>query len=252
MNGVAHVGTNFFLHAARGLVPGVSLRIKTGRNRTIETLTDPEDIWAGGGLYTGFPTSGVAEPLSVVSTDANDTALGTGARTIRIMGLDANWLLQEETITLNGLAPVVTSTLWVRVEFMTVLSAGSGASNAGRISIKHATTTANVFIDCDIGDNRSSVAAWTIPANQNAWLTQITASSKTKLADVELAMMHRPFGGTWQQLVSFTLTAEATNYIQNFIGGHKLEPKSDIVMRAITVTQTADVSASFTVVQFNS
>jgi len=243
--------TDFYLNAARGEIAGTSLRIKTGRNKTIDSTTDPEDIWAGGGLYTGFPTAGVAETLSIVSTSTDDAAAGTGARTIRITGLDANWLSQEETVTLNGTTPVMTATLWQRCEFMTVLTAGSGGANAGEISVKHSTTTANLLIKSDVGDNRSAVCAWTIPADKTGWLAQITASSKTKLADIELVFLYRPFGGTWQQLVSFTLTAENTNYLQNFLGGHKLEPKGDVVMRAVTVTQVCDVSASFTVVQMN-
>jgi len=251
MVGPTQYNSDYSTQAALGYAPRVSLRIKTGRNRAIDTTTDPEDIWSGGGLYTGFPTAGVAETLSIVSTSTDDAAAGTGARTIRLTGLDANWLSQEETVTLNGTTPVLTTTLWQRCEFMTVLTAGSGVSNAGRISVKHSTTTANVFIDCDIGDNRSAVCAWTIPANKIAILAQITATSKTKLADIELCFLYRPYGGTWQQLASFTLTAESTNYLQNFIGGHKLDPKGDVVVRAISVTQVCDISASFTVLQYD-
>jgi len=253
MVGPTQYGSDYFTQAALGYAPRVSLRIKTGRNRAIDTTTDPEDIWSGGGIYPGLPIAGIAETVSVVSTSANDTSDGTGARTIRIIGIgdDDNWLSQEETVALNGTTPVVTTTLWRRVEFMEVLTAGSGGSNAGRISVKHSTTTANVFIDCDIGDNRSAVCAWTIPGNKIAILAQITATSKTKLADIEMGFFYRPYGGTWQQLVSFTLTAESTNYLQNFVGGHKLYPKGDVVVRAISVTQVCDVSASFTVLQYD-
>lgn len=250
MRGYAHAGANWLLDAARGAIPGVNLRIKTGRNRTVETTTDPEDIWTGGGIYTGFPASGVAEALSIVSDSALDTGNGTGARTIRFTGLDANWREAQQTVTLTGTTPVVTTTLWQRVNFMTVLTAGSGGGNAGRISIKHATTTANVFVNADIGDNRSATAAWTIPADRTGWLAQVVGTSKTKLADIEMLVLTRPFGGVWMQLSNFTLTAEATNFVQNYTGGHELTPKTDIVIRAQSVTQSADVSASFSIVHF--
>lgn len=72
---------------ALGMTQGLSLVLKFGRNPDVDTGAS-EDIWNGGGLYTGFPTTGSAEPLGVASSSANDTAAGTGAITASANNLD--------------------------------------------------------------------------------------------------------------------------------------------------------------------
>ena len=62
---------------SRGLVPGISELSKFGRNSEIDTATDPEDIWNGGGLYTGFP-DGAAETIDVFSSSILDDDGNTG------------------------------------------------------------------------------------------------------------------------------------------------------------------------------
>ena len=52
---------------------------KFGANQVINTNTTPEDIWSGGGTYTGFDAVSALQ-INVVSSSANDTAAGSGAR----------------------------------------------------------------------------------------------------------------------------------------------------------------------------
>jgi hypothetical protein len=69
----------FEITVAAGLMQGFEINKKFGRNEDIDTDSEPEDIWHGGGPYTGQPTSGSAETVTVVSDNANDTAGGTGS-----------------------------------------------------------------------------------------------------------------------------------------------------------------------------
>ncbi|MCA8203185.1 hypothetical protein LGM71_19215 [Burkholderia sp. AU33545] len=46
------------------------------------------DVWVGQGAYP-FQTS--AQALEIISSSANDAAAGTGARTVMVQGLDANF-----------------------------------------------------------------------------------------------------------------------------------------------------------------
>lgn len=77
----------------------------------------------------------VADRVEVASASANDTAAGTGARTIKVYGLDKDYNPLIETITLNGQTPVVGTLNFIRVFAAYVATAGSGGVNAGDIAI---------------------------------------------------------------------------------------------------------------------
>lgn len=86
--------TDFLTHVALGQVPDHSINVKFGRNSDIDTGT-PEDVWAGGGTYTGFNATS-HESIQALSADANDvgtlrssgTATGGSAVTLTDAGAD--------------------------------------------------------------------------------------------------------------------------------------------------------------------
>lgn len=91
------------------------------------------DIWEGTGQIVYPSAAGIA---SVVSTDANDTILGSGARLVQIVGLDANYDEVIEVVPLNGLSPVNTANEYLRLQDVTVISTGTTfAANTGAISV---------------------------------------------------------------------------------------------------------------------
>ena len=87
----------FELQVARGQIQGHSAFCQFGINGAVgQTL---ETVWVGGGTYS-FPTSATTTTIS--SSSADDTAAGTGARTVRVEGLDAAYALVSETASMNG------------------------------------------------------------------------------------------------------------------------------------------------------
>ena len=64
----------------------------------------------------------VITATSFTSSSANDTALGTGARTIMITGIDENYLSQSEVVEMNGGTTVTTTNDWLGVNRVIVLS----------------------------------------------------------------------------------------------------------------------------------
>jgi len=66
-----------------------------------------------------------AQALTVSSSSANDASGGTGARTLKLYGLDENYNEASETISLNGQNGVSTAVSYIRVYRATVESAGS-------------------------------------------------------------------------------------------------------------------------------
>lgn len=67
----ALLAADFGTEVSRNLYDGYSIQTKFGRNPDIDTGSTPEDMWNGGGEYTGF--NAVAdENVSVVSADNDD------------------------------------------------------------------------------------------------------------------------------------------------------------------------------------
>lgn len=62
--------TDFMVRVSLGQVPGYSHINKYGHNPVVETGTDPEDVWSGGGVYAFYFTTN--QTVEAVSTDADD------------------------------------------------------------------------------------------------------------------------------------------------------------------------------------
>ena len=120
------------------------------------------------GLDISFPTSAVI--LSVASTSTSDTAAGTGARSVLIIGLDGNYNSLSEVVSLTGQVPSNTTNTFLRINDMLVQSAGSTESNEGHIYISDSADTftlgepnTRLYEAMSIGDNLSKTLVYTVP-----------------------------------------------------------------------------------------
>ena len=170
----------FLLDASRGFFdPNVITNTKFGRNPDVDTAA-AEDIVDGGGIFSGLPVVGTtSETIEVFSSSTNDTSAGTGARTIRLVGLDADGFRQTTDVTMNGTTSVTTTGLtWSTCSTMYVLTSGSGGQNAGIITARWTSTTSVVFHQLPIGQNRSANAAERVPAGY----TRVIYGAQCKIA----------------------------------------------------------------------
>jgi len=150
--------SDFLMAVGYGQRPGYRRVTALGNNPDVDT-TGAEDVWTGGGTY---PWMASATALEVVG-GANDTAAGTGARTIRIDGLTAAWVEVSQTITLNGATPVSIPTSLYRINGALIMSAGTGKVNAADITIRDAGAgTTRCVIPAGYGITRQSI--YTVPA----------------------------------------------------------------------------------------
>lgn len=215
---------------AGGLFTGYSIVNKFGTNSDIDTGTVPEDIWEVGGTYTGFP-DGSPETIQVFSDSANDAAAGTGARTVTLIGLNGDWSVLSETVTLNGVTPVATVGQFRRVHTAQVVTAGSGGVNAGTITFRHSTTTANVFLSIVPGRNQSNCSAYTVPAGFTAYMRRMQGNIRgNTTAAVDGYIWTRSFGGVFRSRRPFTMT-NTTPLKDDIYGGLVFTEKADIVLR---------------------
>jgi hypothetical protein len=163
---------DFSLQVARGLIPGHSVVTVFGYNPDVDT--SEESVWPDGGTV---PHPTVASVLKVSSSDAADVSpSGTGARTVRITGLNANYFEVSETIVLNGQTAVNTVNSYLYVNGLTVTSVGSGGANAGNINVGTGTVTAGVpavlYDMIAIGYNNRTTGHYCIPAGYTGFLVQ--------------------------------------------------------------------------------
>lgn len=104
---------------------------KFGYNTDVDSGA-PEIIAAQGGSIAIMTTG---DTLDVVSTSANDTLAGTGARVILITGIDQDANVVEETVVMNGTSTVTTTNQFLGVNRAVVVSSGTDQSNDGNITL---------------------------------------------------------------------------------------------------------------------
>ena len=214
---------DFRIEVARGNIEGNSYVFFAGINEALGATY--ESVTPQGGLY---PWPAAAAKMDVVSTDANDTAAGTGARTVYITGLDADYEIITETVTMDGLNPVETDASFLRINGFIVLTAGTGGTNAGDIDILNG---ADIIGRIEAGVNAMGQGVYTIPAGYTAFNT---SQHYTSGKDDEIkAQAFADIGGTGIFLGFGTLMLYES--ILRFVPQNyfPIPEKSDIDIRAI-------------------
>ncbi len=255
VSSISRVGTTepFYLQVARNQISFHKSIFKFGNNTAVGDSL--ETIWAEGGLYSYLTAATV---LKVSSSSTADTSAGTGARTVELFGLDANYNEINETITLNGQTVVNTTKEYLRINRMVVRSAGSGGSNAGVIYAGTGTVTtgvpANVYASVNgvTEANQSLMALWTVPAGYTAYLLQYDISNGTTSntpAVCKLVLAVRPYGEVFQSKDVKSLTT-GMHIEERFSIPIKIEEKSDIEVRALSSSNsvTFDISAGLEII----
>jgi len=161
----------FALQVSRGQIPGHSTVIVFGYNDDLDTTE--ESVWPDGGV---IPHVFVASVMKVASSSANDTSAGTGARTVYIEGVDGDFAVKSEVVTLNGQTEVNTTHEYLAINQMTVMTVGSTGHNEGNINIGTGTVTAGVpavlFDLIGVSNNQRTTGHYTVPAGYTGYLMQ--------------------------------------------------------------------------------
>ena len=177
---------------------------KFGYIGDIDAAGGGEEVWIVEGAYTGFVAAAAA--TTAVSSSTNDTSDGTGARTIKVLGLidvDGVWTEVEETVTLNGTTAVDLTNDFIRVYRTYVVTAGTGVVNAGNIDIKHDTV---VLARVGTGYGQTLQACYTIPnvllsgetISQAAFLRWYATIGAVQDAFAVVAVQTKASGGAWR------------------------------------------------------
>lgn len=125
--------TDFLIEVQKGNVPGHTMVGVIGRVDSTVGTGNFEDFWFIGGTRSAITS---AETWVIRSSSADDTSAGTGARTVIVISLDANYDVQVTLVTLNGQTDVTIANTHIRTRFLVVGTVGGGGVNAGQIEVR--------------------------------------------------------------------------------------------------------------------
>lgn len=152
---------DFNLQVARDLIDGHSLVNIFGYQPLVDGTS--VCIWENATPYI-FPPAAVQ--MIVVSTSAADTAVVK-----LITGLDANYNPISETLTVNGLTPVLTTKSYLRIN-----NVRTTAGNAvGTVTFTNNGTTYAKILP---GVGQTQMSQYTVPAGYTFYLTRVDAFSQ--------------------------------------------------------------------------
>lgn len=204
---------------------------KFGLNTAVGTSF--ETIWDGNNVYTYASSAGTA-----TATSSNTGADNNG--TVEIQGLDENYDLATETLTIGGSAGTIT---FSRVFRATMKTANTGNANVGDISITVSSTTV-AKITATYG--QTLMCVYTVPRNYVAYLMQLdVGSSKDLENEIKFITKEISNGNVWA--TKAFITTRGGFIEKNYVVPVKIEEKTDIELQG-KASATSAISAGFELV----
>jgi hypothetical protein len=204
----------FELQVSRGQITGHRSVTVFGYNPDVDTAR--VTVWPYSGI---IPLPAVALQMKVSSSSANDTANGTGARTVYVAGLDANHNEIEEIVTLSGQTAVLTVQSFLHINQAYVATTGATLSAEGDIYFGDGVVTAGVpatvydLIKFDY--NQRITGSYTVPAGFTAYLSQglFSAGQPGGNAQVSGRLMAVGTDGVRRTIAITTVNNGAADYV---------------------------------------
>ena len=204
---------------------------KFGLNTAVGTSF--ETIWDGNNTYT-YPSSAGTATVTSSNTSADN------AGTVEVEGLDANYDVATETITIGGSAG---STSFIRVYRAVMKTANTGNANVGDITI---TVSSTAVAKIQAGYGQSLMCVYTVPRNYIAYLMQIdVGSSKDLENEIRFITKEISNGNVWNTRAFITTRG---GFIEkNYVIPIKIEEKTDIELIG-KASATSSISGGFELV----
>ena len=246
----------FLYEIATGNVEGAYMIHKFGANDDVGTTIEPITI---SGFYR-TPTS--ATSLEIVSSSIEDSALGTGARKIKVIGINGSGEEIWEDVIMNGTNAVPLVNDYLRVFRYYVIESGSYAtqttpSQVGVIDIQEL-GGGNLWsrlnlVDGGFGVGQSEIGVYTIPKGYNCWLLKkVISVDSVKSANIYFFQRQNitnnvaPYDA--MRLVEKHIGVTGVEEINSRSAITKFPELTDVGFMAETSTGTASISVEFELV----
>lgn len=219
----------FHLQVARGHVSNHSSVHKFGWNPGVGT--SEETIWDGSNVYN-YSATGTATAHS--TTNAADSA-----STVIIQGLDENFLLVSDTITVDGAA---SANQYSRIFRAIMETANTGVTNVNPVDIK---TNSNTVARISAARGQTLMALYTIPANKTGYLHKVQFSSNKAGQPAEFRVLSRVGSDStpFRTIGLFGQMDQPTEY--EYTCPVRLASNTDIQIRAVGTASAPACGAVF-------
>ena len=241
-NGLKSVNDLYF-EIAQDNLTGYNSEFKFGRNEGVGAVE--EVVWDGGGSYTFLET---AEYLKVVSDSAADDFLGTGARTIVIFGLDADYVQQSETIEMDGTDTVQTVNKYLRTFRALVLTSGTNdpIDDANKGTVKFLSDS-TLILQAQIQEHNGQtlMAVYTVPAGKTGYVTAVSFAVGEGKQCLFKGKFRNGVTSDFAFSVKYVLDLFQTSFFGTLVVPLMVPEKTDIVLTAQSSAAGTDAGASF-------
>ena len=241
---------DFYFDVSAGFIDGYSGVNKFGNNATLAT-SSTETVWDGStaGTYSFPTTASITHIRSAV-----DSVITQGV-VVEVQGLDTNWDLVVQEITLDGTnstTEVILTTALRRVFRMKALDDTTLDQDIWVGATGVAAATAKAIITT--GNNQTLMAVYTVPAGFTAYMTHyygsINKDSGGGDPDVVMRLWVQDNDNGYAPQIKHVIGLDegATSYMQHrFMPYFRVNEKNDIYINCsnLSGTATADVSAGF-------
>jgi len=145
------------------LVPYAQRRIAFKRDAFVNTTALQDVSMQATGSTIIATNAPLGAAIEIVSTSVNDTAAGSGARTVTVHYLNSSFQETTLDVTLNGTTPVSLGTVCQYINLTHVLTIGTaGGLPAGTINIRNVATPTTIYSTVT-GLNTSLTSIYTVP-----------------------------------------------------------------------------------------
>lgn len=237
-------------NVAQGNVVGQTSVHKFGRGANIDSADGLVVLWDGAeyaALLKDY-TYSATDDIDRISSDNNGDTVD-----IEIHGLDANWDVVVQTITLTGQTPAVLTTDLIRVYRMVNVGATDLAGNVfcfvnDTTTLGAPDTITNTRAMIINGNNQTLMCLYPIPNAKTAfilnWYGSLSSAKASSFNNLE--MKARPFGKVFQLKHTSSLSSAGTSYIyHNFTVPQSFPSRTDFVMLSDSSVNDNAVSAGF-------
>lgn len=162
---------------AEGNRKGATSWSKMGYNLALSSSW--EDLWNPGGVYV-WPTG--TFQASLVSSSTNDSATGSGVRSVVARYLDGDGVQHDETFALTGTVAVLgTATDVFRINNLRAVTCGATGFATGSVTLT-GSGAAVVYSQIAAGENRARQIMYTVPTGYILCINRVELAAGAAVA----------------------------------------------------------------------